>query len=164
MVAVIAGLGGFLFDRARMNSAAVESAAQTLMSASLADLNGKPQMLSGWRGKTLVVNFWSTWCGPCREEIPALIKAQTKYSPKGVQLVGIGIDDVAKIKKFVAEMNMDYVLLIGGMDTLEITKGLGNSAIVLPFTVVLDRSGKVAYTHAGALTDADLDRILMQLL
>jgi len=164
LVAALAGAAGFLSNWAKPNFAVIERAAQTLSSTAFADLSGKLQTLSQWKGKVLVVNFWATWCAPCREEIPALIKTQKKYAAKGVQLVGIGIDNVSKIREYMAEMNIDYVLLIGDMEALNLTNELGNRAGVLPFTVILDRFGKVAYTHAGALTDAVLDAALAPLL
>jgi len=164
LVAAFAGAAGFLTNRAESNVAAIERAAQALTSAQFTDLGGRRQMLSQWKGKVLVVNYWATWCALCREEIPALIRTQRKYSTKGVQIVGIGIDNVAKIREYVAEMKIDYILLIGGIDALSLTSDFGNQAGVLPFTVILDRFGKVTYTHAGALTDAALDEVLASLL
>jgi len=120
--------------------------------------------MSQWRGKVLVVNFWATWCAPCQEEIPALMKVYHKYGSNGVQFVGIALDNVSKVRDYVDEIGIDYVILIGGMETLDVTKDLGNHAQVLPFTVVLDRAGKAAYAHAGAMTEASLGAILTPLL
>jgi thiol-disulfide isomerase/thioredoxin len=164
VVAALAGLAGFYYNRTRLVSPAVEGAAQSLMSASLPDLSGKQQAFSQWRGKVLVVNFWATWCAPCREEIPALIKAQVKYASNGVKIVGIALDNADKVREYAAEMRIDYALLIGGMQTLVVAKELGNRAEVLPFTVVLNRSGNVVHAHAGALTEASLGAILTPLL
>jgi thiol-disulfide isomerase/thioredoxin len=147
-----------------MNSPAADAAAQTLIVASLSDLDGRSRMISRWRGKVLVVNFWATWCAPCREEIPALMNVQHVYAANGVQFVGIAIDNISKVRDYAAAMHIDYVLLIGGMGALVLSKDLGNRASALPFTVVLDRSGKVVYTHAGAVTEAILDPILQRLL
>lgn len=164
MVAAVAGLAGYYFSRASLNSQATEAAAQKLMLAPLTDLNGKAQALSQWRGKVLVVNFWATWCLPCREEIPALMNVHRKRAKNSVEFVGIALDNASKVREYAAEMSIDYALLIGGTESLAISKDLGNRAEVLPFTVVLDRAGKVAYTHAGALTEATLDAVLMPLL
>ena len=163
-IAVLAGAAGFYLSRGSMAFPVTDGAAQRLMLASLSDLSGKSQTMSQWRGKVLVVNFWATWCAPCREEIPALIRVQHKYASNGVQFVGIGLDNVTKIRDYAEEMRIDYVLLVGGMETLGVAKDLGNGAGVLPFTVVLDRTGKVAYTHAGALTEASLGAVLTALL
>jgi thiol-disulfide isomerase/thioredoxin len=163
-VAAVAGAAGVYIRHASLSSAALEVATQTLLSASFTDLGGKAQTLSGLSGKVLVVNFWATWCAPCREEIPALIKMQKKNAAKNLQLVGIGIDNATKIRQYAAEMEIAYPLLIGGMEAMNLSKALGNRAEVLPFTVVLDRSGRLAYAHAGALTEASLDAILSPLL
>ncbi|MFH1044916.1 MAG: TlpA disulfide reductase family protein [Pseudomonadota bacterium] len=102
MVAVLAGFAGFYFNRASLISPVAEGAAQRLMSASLTDLSGKPQTLSQWRGKVLVVNFWATWCIPYREEISALMKVQRQYAPNVVTIVGIVIDNVDKVQNYAA--------------------------------------------------------------
>jgi thiol-disulfide isomerase/thioredoxin len=164
VAAALAGLAGFFFNRANLIPPAAESAAQRLMTASLLDLSGKPQPLSHWRGKVLVVNFWATWCAPCREEIPALIRVQRKYAANSVQIVGIALDNASKVLDYMEEMRIDYALLIGTMETLSVTKELGNRAGVLPFTVVLDRTGRVVHAHAGTLTEASLGAILAPLL
>lgn len=164
LVAAVAGLAGYYLKHASLSSPASEAAAQKLMLASLTDLNGKVQAFSQWQGKTLVVNYWATWCPPCREEIPALKKVHGKYASNGVEVVGIALDNVAKVREYAAELGIDYTLLIAGAETLTLSKELGNQAGVLPYTVVLDRTGKVAYTHAGALTEAALDAVLTPLL
>jgi len=164
LVAGLAGTAGFYLNRGSLTSAATDGAAQSLLLASLPDPGGRSQTLSQWRGKVLVVNFWATWCTPCREEIPALMRVQHKYVANGVQLVGIAIDSVSKVRDYAEEMQIDYALLIGGMETLDLARDLGNRAGVLPFTVVLDRNGKVAYTHAGALTETSLGAVLTPLL
>jgi thiol-disulfide isomerase/thioredoxin len=142
----------------------VEDPAHRLMLVSLPDLGGKSQVLSQWRGKVLVLNFWATWCAPCREEIPALMKVQRNYASNSVKIVGIAFDNAVKVRDYAEEMGIDYVLLLGTAETLGLAKDLGNRAGVLPFTVVLDRSGKVALAHAGALTEAALGRVLVPLL
>ncbi|TSA11642.1 MAG: TlpA family protein disulfide reductase [Betaproteobacteria bacterium] len=164
LVAVVAGIAGYYFNRAGMNSPATDATVQKLMLAPLVDLNGKPQTLSYWRGKIIVVNFWATWCLPCREEIPALMKIHDKYVANGVEIVGIALDDVSKVRDFAAEMGIEYPLLIAGAEILDLSKPLGNRAGVLPFTVVLDRGGQMAYSHTGALTEAGFKLVLAPLL
>jgi thiol-disulfide isomerase/thioredoxin len=163
-VALIAGAAGFYLSRGSLSSPVASGAAESLMLAVFTDTSGESQAMSQWRGKVLVVNFWATWCAPCREEIPALMKIQKKYAAKGVQLTGIAIDNVAKVREYAEEMRIDYILLIGGSETLGMSQNLGNRVGVLPFTVLLDRAGNVAYTHAGALTQAQLEAVLTPLL
>jgi thiol-disulfide isomerase/thioredoxin len=160
----IAAAAGFYFNRTSQPAAPAESGALALMRTALVDLGGKPQQLEQWRGKVLVVNFWATWCVPCREEIPALLRVQKKHVAKSVKIVGIALDNVDKVREYAAEMKIDYAVLIGSMETMAIAKDLGNRAGVLPYTVVLDRTGKVAHTHAGALTESALDAVLGPLI
>lgn len=115
-----------------------EAAAQALLPASFTDPSGKPQALSQWQDKVLVVNFWAAWCPPCREEIPVLKGSYKKYVANGVEFVGIALDNAAKVWEYASQMNIDYTLRIGGPGSLAISHGLGNPAGVLPFTVVLN--------------------------
>lgn len=161
---MLAGFAGSYFSRGNLTAPTANDAAQRLLQIPLSDIAGKPQTMSQWRGKVLVVNFWATWCAPCQEEIPALIKVHHKYERNGVQFVGIALDNVSKVRDYVDEIGIDYAVLIGGIEILGVTKELGNRAQVLPFTVVLDRAGKAAYTHAGVLTEASLGAVLAPLL
>jgi thiol-disulfide isomerase/thioredoxin len=163
-VAILAGASGFYLSHKSLNPPAADAAAQLLMLTSLSDLNGKSQVISRWRGKVLVLNFWATWCAPCREEIPTLKSVQHVYAANGVQFVGIAIDSMSKVRDFAEEMHVDYVLLIGGTEALVLSRDLGNHAGALPFTVVLDRSGKVVFAHAGAVNEAILSAILHRLV
>lgn len=164
IVAAAAGFAGYTLNRAGMRPPLVETAARKLLLAPLTDLNGKAQTLSQRRGKVLVVNFWATWCPPCREEIPALMRIQRKYSVNGVEVIGIALDNESKVRDYAENMGINYNLLIGSTETLATVSDLGNATGVLPFTIVLDRAGKPAYTHAGALTEASLDVVLLPLL
>lgn len=163
-IAVVAGVAGYYFNRSGLISHAAEGAAQRLISMSLSDLSGKSQLFTQWRGKVLVVNFWATWCVPCREEIPALMKVQRQYAGNGVQIVGIAVDNVDKVREYAKELRIDYALLIAGVETLDLAHSLGNRASVLPFTVVLDRTGKLVHSHAGKMTEASLGEVLTPLL
>jgi thiol-disulfide isomerase/thioredoxin len=163
-VALVAGSAGYYFNRLDSSSKLAATAANSLVRAPLYSLDGKPQTLLQYQGNVLVINFWATWCAPCREEIPALKKIQSKHAANGVKIVGIALDNASKVKEYAQEMNIGYALLIGGAETLSIGKDLGNQAGVLPFTLVLDRTGTVAFTHTGALTESALGAVLRPLL
>lgn len=130
----------------------------------LPDAQGHEQPLAQWRGKVLVVNFWATWCVPCREEMPQFVAIQKRDGAKGVQFVGIAIDQVDKVQQFTKEIGLNYPALIGGYGAIELSKALGNDLSALPFTIVIDRRGKVAHTQLGPLKAAELDRLLGRLL
>ena len=130
----------------------------------LPDVDGRQQSLSQWRGKVLVVNFWATWCAPCREEMPHFIAAQAKDGAKGLQFVGIAVDQVDKVREFAQDIRLNYPALIGGLGAIELSKALGNELAALPFTIILDRSGSVVHTQLGPLKAAQLDALLDRLL
>ncbi|MCX7164758.1 MAG: TlpA disulfide reductase family protein [Rhodocyclales bacterium] len=130
----------------------------------LMDLKGQPQGLGQWRGKLLIVNYWATWCHPCREEMPGFSRLQEKYLDKGVQFVGISIDNVDKIVEFQKITPVSYPLLIGDMNVMENSAALGNARQALPFTAVFDREGRLFSTKLGRLAEADLERQLIDLM
>ncbi|MGQ0577817.1 MAG: TlpA family protein disulfide reductase [Betaproteobacteria bacterium] len=135
-----------------------------LMAASLPDMDGKPQPLAQWRGKVLVVNFWATWCVPCLEEIPQFIRMQDRHGSQGLQFVGIAIDDIAKVREFAVKYRMNYPILIGEMDAVELARLAGNERGGLPFTVIVDRKGSLVGTRIGGLNEQELTRIIQQVM
>jgi thiol-disulfide isomerase/thioredoxin len=157
----VAALGTGLY--VSQNGARDDSASQ-LMAVALPDVDGREQRLDQWKGKVLVVNFWATWCEPCREEMPEFVKAQALNGAKGLQFVGIAIDQVDKIRQFSQELKLNYPSLVGGYGALELSKTLGNKISALPFTLVLDREGHIAYTQLGPMKPGRLDAILLKLL
>jgi len=140
------------------------SAAGTLMQAVLPDLSGQPQRIDQWKGKVLVVNFWATWCPPCREEIPAFIRTQEKLGSKGLQIVGIAIDQLDKVKPYSAEMRINYPVLIGELEAIDLSRQAGNRLGGLPYTVILDRQGSIVKTELGGVNQEKLERIVLPLL
>jgi thiol-disulfide isomerase/thioredoxin len=130
----------------------------------LPDLRGQKHEVSEWDGKVLVVNFWATWCAPCRKEIPFFNTLQAKYADKGLQFVGIAVDDAKAVKRFMQVIPMDYTVLIGGDDAIPIAKAYGNTQGVLPFTVFVDREGKIASIAKGGLTEEIAERTIAKLL
>ena len=160
--AAIAGLaaGVAWFERGRAPS----PDGSAVLAMVLPDLDGHQQALAQWRGKVLIVNFWATWCAPCREEMPQFIAAQRRDGANGVQFVGIAVDQADKVRDFVQEIGLNYPALIGGLGAIELSKALGNDLAALPFTIVLDRAGRVAHTQLGPLKAPQLDALLKELL
>jgi len=139
-------------------------AARLILGVTLDDLDGKGQPLSQWRGKVLVVNFWATWCPPCLEEIPAFVQLQSKYGAKGIQFVGIAVDDKPKVAEFSKRVGINYPILIGGLDAIELSRKSGNRLGGLPYTVIIDRNGNLANVESGKLTLAALEDRIKSLL
>lgn len=139
-------------------------AVSPVLSLALPDPEGKEQRFDQWKGKVLVVNFWATWCAPCREEMPEFMRAQKEFGAKGLQIVGIAVDQADKVQQYVKETGLNYPTVIGGFGAMELSKTLGNELMALPFTVVIDRSGSVAHTQLGILKPDKLDGLLKSLL
>ncbi len=128
----------------------------------LYDLDGRRQALDQWRGRVLVLNFWATWCAPCREEMPILSDLAEHYRGR-VQFVGIAADSAEKVRVFARTMPVSYALLAGGEEAIEPTKPLGNLPLAVPFTIVLDHAGQPRAAALGRVSRAALVELLDQL-
>ena len=164
LVALAATGAGVWISVSRQTEATAAAVSDTLFALSLPDLENKPQSFNQWRGKVLLVNFWATWCAPCREEIPIFVKLQEKYRTQGLQFIGISIDQVDKTYEFTRNFRINYPSLIGTFDTIDISRKAGNKAGVLPYTVILDRNGKIVATELGGLTTEKLEALIGPLL
>ncbi|HEY5020711.1 MAG TPA: TlpA disulfide reductase family protein [Steroidobacteraceae bacterium] len=125
----------------------------------LPDANGIAHRLSDWAGHPLVVNFWATWCEPCRREIPLLIRLRHERAARGVAIVGIAIDFRAAVVKYAAAAAIDYPLLIGEDAGLKTVDAFGMQ-LVFPFTVFADREARVVAVKVGELHQDEADFIL----
>ena len=152
-VAVLAAGAGLLAYWATRPESSDADAVAELMRLRLPDISGKDLSLAQWRDKILILNFWATWCQPCREEIPVLLRAQAKHASNSVQIVGISVDSVDKVREFAIKYQIGYPLAIGSMGVIDLTRRLGNKAAGLPYTIVLDRSGRVVKTHLGGISE-----------
>ncbi len=163
-------VGGYYFYQ--QNNAARDTTSQVIskpnadaiFKARIADLAGIRQPLAQWRGKILVVNFWATWCPPCRQEIPEFIALQKQYGEQGLQFVGIALDEKAKIQNFVDEVGINYPILVGDLEAVALAQASGNRMGGLPYTVVIDQKGNVVATEMGALSREKLTAIITPLL
>ena len=130
-------------------------------------LDGAPRNASNWDGHVTVMNFWATWCEPCRKEIPALVDLQSRYGAKGVQVVGIALGDRQEVASYLggAGLNVNYpVLAEGEAAGIEVAKSYGDYFGVLPYTVVVDRHGKIAFVQLGELGLAQAELAVNKLL
>lgn len=131
----------------------------------LKDMNGVDVKLAAFKGKPIVLNFWATWCGPCRAEIPSLVELQTKYSADGTDVVilGVSVDDpVDKLKPYAAQMKMNYPVLVGnGREDVQDAFG---PLWGIPVTVFIDRDGKIAKKHSGIASKEQFEQEIKALL
>jgi len=126
----------------------------------LSDLAGQPTPITRWSGKSLVINFWATWCAPCRREIPLLQSLAAEWAARDVTVVGIAVDYRDKVRDFAREFKIDYPLLIGEQDALDVAAQFGMDSPAFPFTVFTDQRGEVVALFVGELHRPQADLIL----
>ena len=160
-VAAGAAVAGGVFGALALQS---RSGAAKLLSSSFPDLTGRNRRLAEWQGRPVVVNFWATWCAPCREELPLLDAAQQQHAAKGLQVLGIGVDSGPNIREYLKVVKIGYPVLVGEAAAIPLMQSLGNRGGGLPFTVMLDRSGRVQQRKLGAYSGAELSAELAALL
>ncbi|HIF50564.1 MAG TPA: TlpA family protein disulfide reductase [Thiotrichaceae bacterium] len=131
---------------------------------SLSDVDGVQRHLSEWQGKVMVINFWATWCSPCREEIPAFIELQQQYASDGLQFIGIALQQAEEVREFIDEFNVNYPSLVGDDDVIKAAKKLGNDIGALPYTVIIDRNGVISFTRRGPLSKSEAELAIKALL
>lgn len=157
LVALAAGGAGLLLSQNRDSShSSAVGDATALMRLTLLDATGGKQSMGQWKGKVLVVNFWASWCTPCREEMPEFSRVSQEYASKNVQFVGIGIDTVDNLLKFNKETPVAYPLLVGEGDAMQASVAVGNTLMALPFTAILSRTGKVTQVKLGKMSAPEL--------
>ena len=140
-----------------------EAVAQQLPAFAFPDLEGRMRRSSEWAGKILIVNFWATWCPPCRRELPIFAELQSAYGERGVQFLAIAIDDARPVREFVEKYPFNFPALLGDAAAVKLAKQLGNRISSLPYTVVVDRGGEVRVRHVGEYQRDDLERTLIAL-
>ncbi|MDQ2989066.1 MAG: TlpA family protein disulfide reductase [Pseudomonadota bacterium] len=122
-----------------------------LYAQSMNDAGGKPQALSQWKGKAMVVNFWAPWCAPCVEEMPELAALASELAGKNIGVIGIGIDSPTNIAQFAEKFKITYPLYVAGMSGTDLSRQFGNSAGGLPYTVLIGADGQVRKTYLGRI-------------
>lgn len=159
-----AGAGGWLAWRRLAPTPAADGASLLLRSLTLPDAQGTPYALSATAGKTVVLNFWATWCPPCVEEMPELATLHQEIAARNGMVVGIGIDSASNIAEFASKHRFPYPLLVGGAGATELARQMGNASGALPFTVFINAEGGVAHRHLGRIRLPQLRSNVLPLL
>jgi thiol-disulfide isomerase/thioredoxin len=126
----------------------------------LQSLAGKMASITDWQGQSLVINFWATWCAPCRREIPLLEVLSKDWADRDVTVIGIAVDHHDPVAAYAKEFGVGYPILIGEQDALDVASRMGVDSPVFPFTVFTDRRGEVVALYVGELHQAQASLIL----
>jgi thiol-disulfide isomerase/thioredoxin len=143
----------------------VDASAGIIYTSSFPDIGGKTQSLGQWQHKLLIINFWATWCAPCKEEMPVFARLQKKYADNGLQIVGIAADSSLNVVNFDKNMpggSIGYPLLPDEVRAIEFSKRLGNRLGLLPYTVIVRPGGEVIKTQIGIISEAEFEAIIRQ--
>jgi peroxiredoxin len=122
----------------------------------LGSIDGGWVSASDFDGQVMLINFWATWCVPCRAEMPMLSDLHEAYSDQGFQVVGIALDDVQRAKDFAAELNIAYPVLVGMADVMATGRIYGNRSGLLPYSVLVDREGTVRWAQLGEVSETEV--------
>lgn len=131
-----------------------------LFAASFQDESGQRQPLGQFQGRLLVINFWATWCAPCREEMPGFARLHQRWRDRGVQFVGLSAEDRDRVARFGRELSIPYPLWTGGDEVGELSRRLGNRLGILPHTAIVGPQGEVLEVRAGTYAESELERRL----
>ena len=143
--------------------AAPHTPSGALFAQSMNDASGANHSLARWKGKPLVVNFWAPWCAPCVQEMPELNQVALENAPKGINVIGIGIDSPANIAEFATKLKIGYPLYVAGMSGTDLGRQFGNTNGGLPYTVLIGADGQVIKTYLGKLKFDELKADLAKL-
>jgi len=132
----------------------------------LTDMQGASRTMDEWDGQVLLVDFWASWCIPCRHEMPLFNELREKYGDQGFEVLGIAADDVEKVEEFLKEVQVDFPVIYGDMfDVMDISKEYGNSFGGLPFSTFIDRDGNMRYVQKpGEMSYEEAEEVLLRML
>lgn len=126
-------------------------AVEYLADFTLPDLDDRPRSIREWSGRPLVINFWATWCAPCRREMPLLQSLQDEYGDGSLQVIGVALDNLSDVTRFVTAIGVTYPILYGEDDVTTIAESFGDAFIGLPFSVFVGAGGEILALHSGEL-------------
>ena len=137
---------------------------QAFFAASFPNEMGKNQAIKQYQNKIIVLNFWASWCEPCREEMPELSALHNEFKDRNVVVLGMAIEDVAAVNDFLKETKVSYPLFATDIQGMEIASLLGNNKGVLPYTVIINKNGSIVKSFFGRVTKPLLEKSLLPLI
>lgn len=135
---------------------------QTAPDFSLTKLNGGKMNLADYKGNLVILNFWASWCPPCRAEIPAFVKVQQKYKDNGVAFLGVAIEDKEDVENYVKEVTLNYPTSYGVEEAYEVSAKYGNPDGALPYTLVISPKQKILESYNGQVSEETLEEVIKQ--
>ncbi len=160
LVVIVAAAAGYIVQQNYYVSyEAQQSAADGRVAFTLPDLQGVERQLSDWDGEARLVNFWATWCAPCRREIPLLKQLQRDKSEQRLQVIGVAVDFMEDVVAYAEEAHFNYPVLVGQEKAMAAAESSGVDFIGLPFTMVIASDGTLVVTHMGEIKQEHVDRI-----
>ncbi|MBL8524408.1 MAG: TlpA family protein disulfide reductase [Betaproteobacteria bacterium] len=167
LVAILAGLALWLndydaADRTKPLEPTANVNSAVIYATSFPDITGRSQSLGQWQKKLLILNFWATWCAPCKEEMPLLAELQAEFGSKGLQIVGIAVDSPLNVSNFQKTSPVNYPLLPDEGRAIDFSKRLGNRLGLLPYTIVVAPGGEVIFRRMGPVTKREMSAFIAQ--
>jgi thiol-disulfide isomerase/thioredoxin len=164
VVLVTALIAGFLLSRYLHTDSPPAVANGDILTEPFTDLTGAPKTVGDWHVNVTLVNFWATWCAPCREEIPLFMTMLERYRERGFRVVGVAIDEAEAVNQFRDELLINYPLLILEDNVNAVMRRYGDGMAILPYSVLVDARGNIAAKKLGAYEHKELDTLLAQTL
>jgi len=163
---VIAGSGGYALQT-YLNRPQIQTENNAILGQqrpefAALDLKGDMRNIKEWDGKLILLNFWATWCPPCKREIPHFIELQNEYGEQGFQIIGIAIDDEDAVREYVKKIGMNYPSLVVQDEGVMLARRYGNDIGALPYSVIINPDGEISYTIKGELSKIRAKELLAE--
>ena len=163
LVIIVAAAAGYIvqlqYSLSLENPETTQAVTGDRVEFALTHLDGSERRLSDWDGESRLVNFWATWCGPCRREIPLLIQLQTDKPEKRLQVIGVAVDFMEDVRAYAEDARFNYPILVGQEEAIAVAEATGVEFIGLPFTMIIAGDGTLVGTHMGEIMQTHVDRI-----
>ena len=162
LASLLIGIGASFLKNKEDTSSLPQGVYQEFLAADWNDPQGQSIDTNYWKNKTIVINFWASWCPPCVEEMPLLAKLSQDSDPQKVVFIGIGIDSPSNIREFLAKTSVPYPIVVGGISGSEWGKRLGNAQGALPYTIIIDSKGNKVFSKLGKITEDDVNNSILK--